>query len=216
MASSGIEIVGANRLRRILRDQQKAYQKEMQESLAMFIDATRLTAADKFIIDSQFPSILNPRILSRRQKSQAGKLTSRTGKLRWMLKENANPLNPSAKWSPFGNRLTRNKTAMLANLIRYKKEGTSSRASGTQSEDEYEGTTRFKFHYMHQRMRNTGTPFGVNPFRWMPRETVKTLRFRFVHEFRGREFIHPAARLMLRKLENKINRDIGRIWSRGV
>jgi len=211
---AGIEIVGATRLNRILRRQQKEYQKEMQESVAMFIDATRLTAAEKFIIDSHFPSILNPRILRQRQPSRPGKLTSRTGKLKWMLKEKADPVNPKSKWTGFGNKLTKNKTAMLNNLVRYNKEGATSRGV-TNAKDEYEGTTRFKFNYMHERMRSTGISFDVNPFKWMPRETAKTLRFRFVHEFRGREFMHPAARLMLRKLENKINRDIGRIWSGG-
>lgn len=65
----------------------RQWKTEMFKALAYTLDKIRYLAAKVEIVQSRYPDILNPWILRRLQPPIAGKITSRTGKLKWMLLE---------------------------------------------------------------------------------------------------------------------------------
>ena len=210
-----ISITGTRQAIRENKKRQKKYKMAVQHSLALYMDLVRTTAARDFIIDNT-TGFLNPFMARKVQPAHPTKLTSRTGKLRWALREKASK-DPTREWKGFGRKTVKLDTAALKLLVRVVESGGA---------DSYLGTMRISINYLTGPLTSVGTAptfddagkektKGFKP-KWMPRETKQTIRARFFHELgirgRRRQFIDPAARMVLRKLDNVIDTRIGKIW----
>lgn len=168
----------------------KAYKQLMQRSIAETINEIRLDAHDNQIIDNN-TGITNPYRARKRQPTTPGKLTSRTGKLKYMLRDRVDRIVPTKGWKGFGKKLVKHKSAGLHGLIRRVERGNF--------KEEYRGTLRVWIR-ANARLYYTGTGKrgAVNK---MPRETPRSLALRFMWDWapgglkgQGRRpFISPAA-----------------------
>ena len=198
-----------------LKKKQIEYTRSMQISIAQYLDLARITAADDFILNNR-TGLLNPFMSRKRQPSHPRLLTSRTGKLRWALKEKAEK-DSSKNWGGTG-KLYKLNTAALNLLVR---------RAPTGKKDDYQGTSRISINYMPSRLTSVGTAAKLGDdgkqetrgFKknWMPRETRQTMRARFFWEIgvRGkkRQFLDPAARQVFRKLNSIIDTKVGQVWA---
>lgn len=169
----------------------REYRPEFQEVIQIMLDEIRFDAI-RFIIPNS-TGMLNPKQASMRQRSIAGKLTSRTGKLIFMLNHKAKPFGKGYT----GKRSKVKKTAGLKESVILQREGSKLEA--------YRGKVLFEFSN-HGRLMSLGskqiTMVRGKPVRekQMPRESSSTLFFRFLHDRQGlkgqgkRPFLTPAAR----------------------
>lgn len=149
------------------------YARKVYVTIANYLDTVREGAYKQEIIASKYPSILNPRYLRKKQPSTPNRLTSRTGKMVYMMKKIVSP------WKMTDGGMVM-KTAGL--IIRVsKKKGMNVM--------EFEGTMRPQI-TMDGRLSSIG--------KRMPKETLRTLTLRFYWEtgIRGqkRQFLYPQAR----------------------
>lgn len=154
--------VDAKAAKKALKDANNMYRPHMQLAIQEFLERTRLEAV-KEIVPSRYPHIKNPNKLRKLQPCTPGKVTERTGKLIWALKEGAHP-----KGGGFskGNRTVK-QTSMYEMMV--------SRSLKTSLES-YVGTIKFSF---------LGHPVLFDKSREMPKETSQTFYFRAMWDKRG-------------------------------
>lgn len=144
----------------------KDYRIGMQEAMAFAMVNTRLKAHDNII--KNVTGYISPYMAYKEQTATPGRLTSRTGKLRYMLRNKASKSNPLSSWTKAGTKLMRENTVALKGLIRaFPNTGLGA--------EEYEGTYRVY-------ITGDGYLFSANPKRRVPPETKRTLRMRFMWE----------------------------------
>lgn len=174
---------------------QKEFQELFQRGIASTLTQIRLDAIKEIIPNTT--GIKNPYRARNKQPCTPGKLTERTGKLNYMLRQRANKANPTKYWTGFGKKLVRHKSAGIEGMIR--------RYDYGDYRESYRGTLRVSIN-MNSRLSFTG--WGKRGSRdKMPRESPKTLALRFKHDYsptgirtsERRPFISPAAQ------KNKIN-----------
>ena len=148
------------------------YTKKVYLTIANYLDAVREGAYKEEIIPSKYPNNFNPKWLSRKQPSTPDRLTSRTGKMAYMMK------HVVSNWKTTEGGMVMKTSGLLIRVTR-KKGG---------SVEEFEGTMRPNI-TMDGRLSSTG--------RKMPRETTRTLTLRFYWEtgIRGqkRPYLFPQA-----------------------
>jgi hypothetical protein len=132
--------------------------KHMQKSIARSLTMTRVRA-EEYIISNTTGSY-NPFHARKKQPNTSGRLTSRTGKLKAMLKSGISASNPLRGWSGFGNLIAKQPTSSLHSIVRVDKQNTS-----------YEGTIRVWVKGGDSRLFDT--------LRGQPQESLKTLAVRF-------------------------------------
>ncbi len=145
----------------------KLHRIAVQKGMAAALTRTRLRA-ESYILDND-TGIRNPYMANKYQAPTPGRLTSRTGKLKYMLKYGADLNNPLKSWKNFGSILCNEDTVALKGLIRAK------RTSATT--EQYVGTYRVSVQ-RHGRLFSTGSKGRFS----MPQESVKTLAMRFMWE----------------------------------
>ena len=149
------------------------YAKRVYQAIADYLDMTLEGAYKEEIIPSKFPHILNPHRLRKLQHCTDDKLTSRTGKMTYMMKHVVSP------WKTTEGGMVK-KTAGLSLRVT-KKKGVNVM--------EFEGTIRPEIH-MDGRLSSIG--------RGMPLETTRSLTLRFYWEtgIRGnkRQYLLPQAK----------------------
>jgi len=186
-------IVGTNK---VMKDHRIA----MQQAIAEGLTKTRLRA-EEYIIENTTGKY-NPYHARKEQPSVSGRLTSRTGKLKLMLKNGASSSNPLKNWTGFGNKIAKQSSVALHSMVRAEKLN--------RREERYIGTIRV--------LPRGGDPRLFSTVRGQPQESLQTLVIRFNWEFgiRGgrRPIFAPVASerdFQLRKLVEQKNAKIWRL-----
>lgn len=169
----------------------KDYTIKIQQALSEIIDDIRKEAAEVHIIPNDTGQ-LNPYRARKKQPSTDGRLTSRTGKLKYMLLHKIDKNN----WKGFGKTLVKHDSSGLKGQIRRKRINVA--------EEHYEGTLRV---WVTMDGRLTSTYMG------MPTESTRTLAMRFMWEYRNprRPFIEPAAKSISPDMTGLLSQKINRI-----
>lgn len=171
--------LNAKKAIKVLKSTNKKYRYPMQNAIGELMDEIRLKAAEDEIIANTTDSI-NPYKARKLQPSTPGRLTSRTGKLVWALKQSTQ--YPGLGFA--GNLRKKKKTALFEETI----------ARDVKSRiEEYKAVIRFSF-TSHGRLLSKGQR-SVEDKR-MPEEDERSFYFRVLWEKRGRPFLEPAAKKM--------------------
>lgn len=144
----------------------RMYKRMFFTAIATWMDAVRYNAGNTELIQSKFPHILNPSVLKRLQKSTAGKLTVRTGKLKFMLTQ---WLKSSSDFGKHYSGTTIYKMIGAGIAIRI-------RAIQTGLSQAFVGEIRVEI-TQHGRLFSRGDTRSVNTR--MPQENTRTLALRF-------------------------------------
>jgi len=202
------ELVGGGRSQIIeLNKTMLRHRIAIQKAMAIALTKTRVRAKD-YVIKStaKFRSgdaIYNPRWARAQQPTVPGRLTSRTGKLKFMLGHYATVGNPLKGWdrSTWGKTLAKQKSVAFLSQIRAVKTSIG--------HEMYVGTIRVLV---------SGHPMLFETTRGQPQESLKTLAVRFQWEYgiRGerRPIFAPVRRQTdfdMRKLVEQKNNLIWRI-----
>lgn len=155
----------------------KLYNKEhkniVKKTIAKFMTQTRLKASD-YVIPNKLPTYKE----RRRTPSTPGRLTTRTGRLVYMLRHHAHRGNLLANWgNTWDNILQKEDSVALKGQIREMR---------MIKDLAYTGTYRV---YVQDHPTLTGRLKG------MPRDNPKTLAMRFSWEVRGRPIFSPVVDL---------------------
>lgn len=200
------ELVGGGRSQIIaLNRTMKAHRIAIQKGIAAALTKTRFRAEEHIIKSTaRFKSgniMYNPRWARAQQPTTPGRLTSRTGKLKYMLRNMVSMGNPLRGWVGFGKTLAKQKSIAFLSQVRAIKT-----ALGYES---YVGTIRVYI---------SGHPTLFETTRGQPQESLKTLAVRFQWEYgiRGerRPIFAPVRRQTdfdMRKLVEQKNNLIWRI-----
>jgi hypothetical protein len=168
-----------------LRKKQKAFRGQAQEDLGEFLDEVRKNAADEIML-----TVAGGTYFERMKvKSRPGKLTSRTGRMRYLLKEK------KGSWKGKGRITYKKDTSafkMMAKVIRTNK-----------VDKGFIATIKVFISSIPSKVAWVGA--GK---RKMPYATKRTLKMRFSWEYRGRPVFHPAAKMKLNQLRYKLQLDI--------
>lgn len=184
MASGDFTLLNAKIAVKELQKRRKALRAEIQEKMGSFMDFVRADAADKEII-SNSTGHRNPWKARKLQPSVPGRLTSRTGKMKHLLKQDL-----GTPWNGRG-RLTYKKDTsafkMLVRVVRVK-----------EADKDFLATIRVYISDIPSAVAETGDKG------WrMPVETKLTLKMRFIWETRQgnkRPYMAPSAKRNLQKL----------------
>ena len=193
------KLLNERSVRSKLKKKRLKFRKDMQLRLGFWLDLVRIEAGKREIISNRTGQ-RNPYAARKAQASTAGRLTSRTGKMRHMLAE-----NPRGGWKGRGNVLYKKQTPsfkMQVKSVRVNKVDKS-----------YVATTRVFISSIDSTLASTG---GKG---WrMPVESKLTLKMRFNWETRPsaggpRRFMRPSALRNLAKLKRwlkvVIDKDLG-------
>ena len=167
MAKTSIWIEGEGKKQKIIINQfMKAHRINIQQAMATAMGNTRKRAHDLIIPNmarnKTGGKIRNPRAASRKQPSTAGRLTSRTGKLKYMLRNSTGSGSTLKGWTGFGSINAKQQSVAFKTQIK------AQRISGKR--EIYTGTIRV---YV------TGDSYLFNTKGGMPRESLRTLAIRF-------------------------------------
>jgi hypothetical protein len=189
----------------------RAFRKEMFEAIAETMDKIRYHAARDEIIQNNFlPDIINPRILRRLQPATSGRLTSRTGKLKWILLERLMGTNFGKGYSG----VTIYKLILHGLAIRIRETSPGNTISAT-----FQGEMRNEI-IPHSRIFSTGFKFKEPSGRWnrnksMPQETNESILARFNWDREGiikrggkRPFLSTAANKHLNSFNTITDRHV--------
>ncbi len=179
--------------KRVMLDHRKA----IQQSMATAMTKTRVRAS-KHIIPND-TSFANPYLARKNQPSTAGRLTSRTGKLAYMLKNRASLNNPLRHWRGFGKNIVKERSVALMGQIKAK--------AMTKTSLQFVGTYRVNIQ-SNARLFDTA--------RGMPQESTRTLAVRFNWEtgIRGsaRPIFAPVASRGEFDMTKLVTEKNNRIW----
>lgn len=189
MSKTSIWIEGEGRKQKIIINKiMKTHRINIQKAMAISMINTRRRAHDYIIPNKAFNKygrkIRNPRGAAYRQHTTPGRLTSRTGKIRYMLR---NKLGGSSLrgWKGWGRINVKHKSIALLTQIK------AERLTG--KTERYIGTVRVKIARMDAYLSSTSGG--------RPRESLRTLAVRFNWEtgIRGqrRPFFEPASKATL-------------------
>jgi len=151
--------------------------KAMQKAIAKSLTRARLRAEEYILPNTT--GTYNPYFARKKQPGTSGRLTSRTGKLKIMLKSGAGASNPLKGWIGFGNKIAKQPSIALHSTVRAEKKDTF-----------YTGAIRVWLRGGDQRLFDTA--------RGQPQESLQTLAVRFNWEtgIRGdkRPIFEPIAK----------------------
>ena len=159
-----VELVNGRQTLIAINKVMKQHNAAMQMGIAMTLTKTRLDA-EKHVIPNTTPYV-NPRWARRKQPSTPGRLTSRTGKLKYMLRNKASYSNLLKEWKGFGHILVKERSVALMGQVKKQKL--------TVSTNQYVGTYRVNV------LSNAQL---FNTHRGRPQESLKTLAIRFQWEY---------------------------------
>jgi len=195
MAKKGIWVRGEGRKQKIeINKRMLQHRANIHKAMAVTMNKVRIDAHDHVIEKkvSPFDSSIgyknkfrqySPRLLSKLQPSTSGRLTSRTNKLRYMLKHSTSILNPFLGWTGLGTRIiAKQRSVAFDSMIRQK------RLTGDR--DEYRGTIRVN-------VKGDGKLFST--FGGAPKESLQTLAVRFQWEFGIRGETRPIFKPFINK-----------------
>ncbi len=182
---------------------------ELRRSVAQYLDLVRLNSAEEQII-ANTTGTLNPYNASKKQPSTPGRLTSRTGKLRWTLRQKL-AQNPEIYWSGMKRKIAKLDLPVLALTVRDK--GPKGVLTHVEGSLKVKSTGKIS---MSGRMSNRGS----KSVGWMPKENSGSMRMRYVWNYAAlkgtgrRNFIDPAAKATLRKLNHIFDTNVSTNWSK--
>jgi len=179
------EIRGIKKTQAALKKRIKIYRGQTQEDLGEFLDFVRNMAADEIMLKAPGSTYFERSKIP----SKPGKLTSRTGRMRYLLKEK------KGTWSGKGRVTYKKETSafkMMAKVVRVGK-----------VDKGFVATIRVFIKTIPHRVAWTGS--GK---RRMPYATKRTLKMRFSWEYRGRPVLLPAAKMRLNRLRNQLQMNI--------
>jgi hypothetical protein len=199
-----IEVIGISEVQQSLKELQAEHDKNIKESIAITMVNTRYTAGESPVMIPNRTGTYNPRKARKKQPSVPGKITVRTGKLRYMLqhktKGRMNLLDRNALRGWVGSgRLYKEETVALKGLIR---------TLPLKTETEHIGTYKVNV--------DSGNGTLFSRFGGAPQETLRTLRMRFLWEtgIRGnkRPFFAPAFRQTMDEAGKAMNLRTALYW----
>lgn len=186
--NNGIKLLNRKEFTRDMKRTISRYRTLTQKNLAKVLETARSRASER-IIERKDPFTKNPYYLSLIQPPVPGRLTSRTGKLKYMMENKGN----IKYWRNFGKVIAKNKTAGLAGSVKVNKEN-----RGTNKET-YEATWKTSIgsdSRLFRRVKNGR------------KETKRTLVMRFMWEHRDRPLFKP--------IENTLDADMTRLFERKI
>ena len=186
--NNGIKLLNRKEFTRDMKRTISRYRTLTQKNLAKVLETARSRASER-IIERKDPFTKNPYYLSLIQPPVTGRLTSRTGKLKYMMENKGN----IKYWRNFGKVIAKNKTAGLAGSVKVNKEN-----RGTNKET-YEATWKTSIgsdSRLFRRVKNGR------------KETKRTLVMRFMWEHRDRPLFKP--------IENTLDADMTRLFERKI
>jgi len=186
--NNGIKLLNRKEFTRDMKRTISRYRTLTQKNLAKVLETARSRASER-IIERKDPFTKNPYHLSLIQPPVTGRLTSRTGKLKYMMENKGN----IKYWRNFGKVIAKNKTAGLAGSVKVNKEN-----RGTNKET-YEATWKTSIgsdSRLFRRVKNGR------------KETKRTLVMRFMWEHRDRPLFKP--------IENTLDADMTRLFERKI
>jgi len=180
-----IKLSGSKVTLRNIKREKKLIRRVIQIEIAKWLDTVKVGAKKELIQNASGSRV--PYIARKKQPSTGGKLTSRTGKLRYMLGE-----EPIGSWS---------------GSILYKKTTSSFKMQVKAGDDIFTGTIRSYISSINSSMFETNAGGGKK----MPTESKATLMARLSWEFRGRPYLKPSAKKRMKNLEKEIQEPLRRI-----
>ena len=159
-----VELVNGRQTIIAINKVMKQHQIAMQMGIAAALTRTRLRAEEYVIPNTT--TYVNTRWARKEQASTPGRLTSRTGKLKYMLRHKASSGNLLKNWKGFGNILVKERSVALMGQVKMQKL--------TISTHQYVGTYRVN-------VLGNGHLFSTS--RKRPQESLKTLAIRFQWEY---------------------------------
>ncbi len=193
-----------------LKEKNKEYIRGLRTSVARILDLTRQIAAEEMIIKNSTGSI-SPSKATALQPSTPGRLTSRTGKLAWSVRQKI-AANPETFWEGFNRKLAKIDLPVMKGNVRTK--------GNRKIVDFVDGSLSLKRAgqvTMSGRLSNR----GAKSVGYMPKETGQTMRMRYIWEFASlkgsggkRQFMDPAAKIAMRKFNSVFDVWAGKVWSR--
>ena len=207
MSGKTVWIEGEGRLQKIKINKIMLEHREVvQKSMAIAMNNTRIRAEAHVLPKTISPNNkykqYNPYALRALQPPTPGRLTSRTGKLKYMLKHMTSQSDPTRGWKHFGNRKLA-KQSSVAFDSQVKQERLSGKV------DRYVGTIRVN-------VKGNGILFSK--YGGAPRESLKTLAVRFNWETGIRGSVRGIFKPVERKSEFNMMQQMQRkdIAMRGV
>lgn len=186
MPKAEFRIDNIPKVSRALKKKQKLYKQGMQEDIGEFLDLVRRVAGEEIMIAPKGKTFFE----RRKVRSTPGKLTVRTGRMRYLLKQDL-----KASWSGKGKILYKKNTSafkMQARVIKKNKVDSG-----------FIATIRIYISNIPNKVSYIGSGR-----RKMPAVTKLTLKMRFSWEYRGRPYLHPASVKKLNVLRYKIQSNI--------
>lgn len=160
----------------------KQHRIALQMGIAAAMTKTRVLAS--YYIIPNYTGTVHPYYAAKKQPPTPGRLTSRTGKLKFMVGHLANPYSPLRHWHGFGKKLVKERSVALMGQVKV--------ISLSKTSDKYVGTYRVNIKSGHSRL------FDIK--RGKPLETLRTLAVRFNWEtgIRGerRPIFEPISKRM--------------------
>lgn len=204
----GASIVGVRAFNKRISVKMREHEIAIKTALAIGLSNTRVRAAERIIPNRTSGrgggKIQNPYFARKQQPNTAGRLTSRTGKLKLMLGNRASASNPLNGWKNIKNRnklATQNSTAFKSQvrIIR-----------GSKTSNRYEATIRVKVTGGDQRLFATSGG--------QPQESLRTLAVRFNWETGIRGQKRPIFRPVIKLTEFDVTKLVAakdaQIWGR--
>lgn len=197
-----VKLTGVKELVKKNKKKQKEHRIAIQKGLAVALTKTRQRAEEHLI--TNVSGTLNPHRARAMQPTLPGRLTSRTGKLGYMLGYGINVGNPLSSWdnSSFGK----------INAKEVKNIGLKGQIKSV-NDRSYSATYRVSIKPNGVLMRTNAGPKGM-----MPQESVKSLAIRFNWEtgIRGqkRAIFSPVVDLTEFDMRTEIIRRNSEIWSK--
>jgi len=175
----------------------KRYRYLTQLDTATLLEIARAKASDEIIPNTT--GSRNPYYARKVQPPTTGKLTSRTGKLKYMMEDKSNPSNIKKYWKGFGKNIAKVSTAGLYGSVKV------DRVTRGSKNEEYDAEWRTD-------ISNKQQLFWIGDTK--KRETKRTLVMRFMWENKGRPMFKPIQKQLnsrARMLAERKMREMDRI-----
>lgn len=187
----------------------RKHREAIQRGMAIALSNTRRRAGERIIENTT--GTLNPYRARKKQPSTDGRLTSRTGKLKYMLEYGLSSSDPLKSWGDIkGDKVLKEKDniSLKGQIKTIASLAGADTKSATRAYESYRGTYRTN-------IQANGRLFST--YGGMPQETVRTLAIRFNWEtgIRGqrRPIFAPVVKLSEFDMTNEIKKKNATIWS---
>lgn len=186
----------------------KQFRPAFQHAIGYWMDMVRDIAAKQQLIPNR-TGYLNPYRARQAQPSTSGRLTNRTGKMKYMLAYDVIGGGYGLGYSGYSMILFRKRTKFLNIMVR---------ATDRANVESYEGTIRATIQAPDSYVFRRGNL--SDPYQRMPKETPDTLAKRFNWENKDRKYMEPAALSYSMNLNNivtaRLNAIIAKFGSSNV